>query len=180
MESELDFYHYVCLLNLVFIVGSFLFLTFVLPAPYGRHIAKGWGCLVPARLWWVIFESPNLIHIPIALLICPPLQFPNACLLAMYGIHYINRTLIYPFRVKSNPVPISIPLSALSYTLMNSYLQTAALTRLESDHVIDPLFVVGAALWLAGFLLNLQSDNILLNLRKPGETAYKIPKGGLF
>ena len=28
--------------------------------------------------------------------------------------------------------------------------------------------------------INNQSDHILINLRKPGETGYKIPKGGFF
>ncbi|KHJ76173.1 3-oxo-5-alpha-steroid 4-dehydrogenase [Oesophagostomum dentatum] len=28
--------------------------------------------------------------------------------------------------------------------------------------------------------INIQSDSILRNLRKPGETGYKIPRGGMF
>jgi 3-oxo-5-alpha-steroid 4-dehydrogenase 1 len=32
----------------------------------------------------------------------------------------------------------------------------------------------------AGMWINIQSDGILRNLRKPGETGYKIPRGGLF
>uniref|UniRef100_S4RTG0 3-oxo-5-alpha-steroid 4-dehydrogenase C-terminal domain-containing protein n=1 Tax=Petromyzon marinus TaxID=7757 RepID=S4RTG0_PETMA len=39
---------------------------------------------------------------------------------------------------------------------------------------------LGAVLWLAGLLINLHSDHILRNLRKPGETGYKIPRGGMF
>jgi steroid 5-alpha reductase family enzyme len=34
--------------------------------------------------------------------------------------------------------------------------------------------------FVIGVIINVQSDNILLNLRKPGETGYKIPEGGLF
>lgn len=30
------------------------------------------------------------------------------------------------------------------------------------------------------FVINIQSDTILLNLRKPGETEYKIPYGGMY
>merc|ERR1711988_1487790 len=44
----------------------------------------------------------------------------------------------------------------------------------------NPLFYVGVAFFLAGFSANLHSDAILRNLRKPGETGYKIPRGGLF
>lgn len=35
----------------------------------------------------------------------------------------------------------------------------------------------GSALWLIGWLMNIYSDSILRNLRKPGETGYKIPRG---
>uniref|UniRef100_A0A8D2H359 Steroid 5 alpha-reductase 1 n=1 Tax=Urocitellus parryii TaxID=9999 RepID=A0A8D2H359_UROPR len=38
----------------------------------------------------------------------------------------------------------------------------------------------GFALWLLGMLINIHSDHILRNLRKPGETGYRIPRGGLF
>ena len=31
-----------------------------------------------------------------------------------------------------------------------------------------------------GMFINIQSDQILTHLRKPGETGYKIPTGGLF
>jgi steroid 5-alpha-reductase/3-oxo-5-alpha-steroid 4-dehydrogenase 1 len=36
------------------------------------------------------------------------------------------------------------------------------------------------ALFVLGFSINLQADTILINLRQPGETGYKIPRGGLF
>ncbi|MHA1197628.1 MAG: DUF1295 domain-containing protein [Promethearchaeota archaeon] len=33
---------------------------------------------------------------------------------------------------------------------------------------------------MVGFIINIHSDHIIRNLRKPGETEYKIPKGGMF
>jgi steroid 5-alpha reductase family enzyme len=44
----------------------------------------------------------------------------------------------------------------------------------------DPRFIFGLALFFFGFVVNIQSDNILINLRKPGETGYKIPYGGFY
>ena len=35
-------------------------------------------------------------------------------------------------------------------------------------------------MFLLGFAINLQSDSILRSLRKPGETDYKVPHGGLY
>ena len=40
--------------------------------------------------------------------------------------------------------------------------------------------IVGSFLYLLGMAINWQSDGILINLRGPGETGYKIPHGGLF
>ena len=38
------------------------FITFIYlfyeNAPYGRHIKSGWGKKIPARLGWVLMESP--------------------------------------------------------------------------------------------------------------------------
>ena len=40
---------------------------------------------------------------------------------------------------------------------------------------------MGVTLFLTGFLINYQSDDILRNLRKPGEERkYKVPYGGAF
>ncbi|TMS18352.1 3-oxo-5-alpha-steroid 4-dehydrogenase 1 [Larimichthys crocea] len=46
--------------------------------------------------------------------------------------------------------------------------------------VTHPCFIAGSVLWLVGWLVNMHSDHILRNLRKPGETGYKIPTGGMF
>ena len=43
-----------------------------------------------------------------------------------------------------------------------------------------PHFIVGVAIFLSGLAINWHSDSILLNLRRPGETGYKIPRGGAF
>ena len=40
-------------------------------------------------------------------------------------------------------------------------------------------FVFGSFLFLLGFVINVHSDYILTNLRKPGETGHKIPRGKL-
>jgi len=41
-------------------------------------------------------------------------------------------------------------------------------------------FIIGVLLFFGGLAINIHSDYILRNLRKPGESGYKIPKGGLF
>ncbi|XP_032816199.1 3-oxo-5-alpha-steroid 4-dehydrogenase 1 isoform X4 [Petromyzon marinus] len=80
------------------------------------------------------------------------------------------------------------PASSQNSTVFASGLQLTPLHPIVSH---DPRLVswisnefvegqAGAVLWLAGLLINLHSDHILRNLRKPGETGYKIPRGGMF
>ena len=43
-----------------------------------------------------------------------------------------------------------------------------------------PYFYIGAALFVAGMVINLHSDYIIRHLRKPGDTRHYIPRGGMF
>nr|XP_034959244.1 3-oxo-5-alpha-steroid 4-dehydrogenase 1 [Zootoca vivipara] len=67
--------------------------------------------------------------------------------------------------------------------MYNGYLQGRSLSNyaeFSSDWPTTLRFILGFSGWLSGLLINVQSDNILRNLRKPGETGYKIPRGGMF
>jgi 3-oxo-5-alpha-steroid 4-dehydrogenase 1 len=112
----------------------------------------------------------------------------NRILLAMFIGHYVYRSLVFPFRMRGGkPMPIGICLLAASFCLFNGYIQARAWTAFEvvlpaagaaaSDHA---LFAGGVVIWAVGLYVNLHSDHILRTLRKPGETAYKIPYGGAF
>ena len=54
--------------------------------------------------------------------------------------------------------------------------RSALLLSLHNENDL-PRVAIGTFLFLLGFLINQHSDYILRNLRKPGETEYKIPKG---
>ncbi|XP_036600363.1 3-oxo-5-alpha-steroid 4-dehydrogenase 1 [Trichosurus vulpecula] len=155
--------------------------------PYGRHARARFGPPLPAKLAWSVQELPCLL-VPLYVVTCTPAQrlshWPNRILLALFIIHYLQRSLIFPFLIRGGkPVPITIVLFAFTFCTFNGYLQSQYLSNyaVYSDNwVKDPRFVTGCAIWLIGMLINVYSDNILRNLRKPGETGYKIPRGGLF
>ncbi|CAN0015160.1 unnamed protein product, partial [Hapterophycus canaliculatus] len=46
--------------------------------------------------------------------------------------------------------------------------------------LVDPRFLIGSVMFAAGMGINIHSDGILRRLRAPGETGYKIPRGGMF
>ncbi|VDO91681.1 unnamed protein product [Heligmosomoides polygyrus] len=137
-----------------------------------EHIPHGFlstfliGCLlivqfqvmIPARVAWVVQEMPSFV-IPLCYIIqCRSLA--GVVLLTVFLLHYFNRTFIYPFQIKSgNGTPWYICLSAIVFCIWNGYIQVCVIV------------------FAAGMFINIQSDAILRNLRNPGETGYKIPRG---
>ena len=101
-------------------------------------------------------------------------------------VHYVNRGLIFPMRTRTTgkQIPILIVVFALSFQLVNGFLNAMALGQLSNQNVPEwlaqPNVLIGLAVFLLGWLINLRSDEVLLNLRSPGETNYLIPTGGLF
>jgi steroid 5-alpha reductase family enzyme len=50
----------------------------------------------------------------------------------------------------------------------------------ELDWLKDPRFILGIGIFVSGYAINRWADHQLRNLRKKGETGYRIPYGGLF
>uniref|UniRef100_A0A8C3BUR9 3-oxo-5alpha-steroid 4-dehydrogenase (NADP(+)) n=1 Tax=Cairina moschata TaxID=8855 RepID=A0A8C3BUR9_CAIMO len=94
------------------------------------------------------------------------------------------RALVFPFLIRQGkPTPFFTFLLALLFCVYNGYLQGRSLSNYAeypSGWLKDPRFVAGFIGWLVGMAINIHSDHILRNLRKPGETGYKIPRGGMF
>ncbi|XP_007951454.1 3-oxo-5-alpha-steroid 4-dehydrogenase 1, partial [Orycteropus afer afer] len=154
----------------------------VVGSPYGRYSSQWMGWRLPARPAWVLQELPSLV---LPLLECARGDghlrcWPNALLMAMFLVHYAHRSLIFPFLIRSGtPMPSYTCALAFVFCACNGYLQSRYLSRYAEyaeDWVTDPRFLTGFAMWLVGMLINIHSDHILRNLRKPGETGYKIPR----
>jgi len=102
-------------------------------------------------------------------------------------VHYINRSLIFPLRTRTTgkKMPFIIMLLAIFFNLANAgingyYLGFHPEAIYPESWLTNPYFLIGISVFLIGFFINQQSDHILLNLRKPGETGYKIPHGEMF
>lgn len=162
---------------------------FFITAPFGRHTSEKWGKTINNKLGWFIMESPSLL-IMLYFLFTGINTFRSYVwiLFAVWILHYANRSFIYPLRIKATPkqIPIFIVLNAILFNFMNAGLNGYCLSRLASTEdynlnwLYSPHFIIGIILFFTGALINLKSDTILINLRKPGETGYKIPKGFLF
>ena len=180
--SDADKVYYLSIgmiLNAVFVAPI---LTYLLPAYYGRYTGK-YTMAIPANISWILQESPAFL-IPAFCCMGGEVSHVNQILLGMLCLHYFQRSFIYPMLLRTkNPVPISITFFALLFCTYNGYLQGLSLStgpQYAPSTLNSPHFIIGSILFLAGMAGNMHSDSILRNLRKPGESGYKIPFGGMF
>jgi 3-oxo-5-alpha-steroid 4-dehydrogenase 1 len=106
--------------------------------------------------------------------------------LVMWEAHYIHRAFIYPFSRRAGAggmVAVVVGMGFL-FNIGNAYLNGRYLFTLSGGYsnswLLTPQFICGAALFVAGFVINRWADDSLRNLRQPGESGYKIPEGGLY
>lgn len=160
-------------------------LLFSINAPYGRHVSSKWGVMISNRLGWIIMESPPLWLFSFFFFTGNVFNQPvNLCLFAFWIMHYINRDLIFPFRIKSTgkKMPVSIMLFALIFNGFNGFFNGYYLGHIAnyaSSWFYDPRFIAGLLLFIGGAFINIYSDNILIKLRK-NAPSYQIPQRGLF
>ena len=184
--TEIAFHNYLLLLWLLLAGMVFVILWFK-TAPYGRHTRGGGGPTMPERLGWVVMESVSAVGMGVLFLLGDRWSsLPALAALLLWECHYVYRAFVYPLRRKTTGkrIPVVVVLFGVLFNTGNAYINGRYLFTLSAprpdDWIIGVRFLVGLALFVAGFLINVQSDNILLALRKPGETGYKIPRGGLF
>ena len=184
--TEKLIYSLIVLSGLVAAAAVFISLFFI-SAPYGRHARRGWGPLIPNHLGWVIMESPSAIVFALTFIL-GTLQKDLAMFvfLGMWEAHYIHRGFIYPFMIRDGrkKMPVLVMLLGFSFNVGNSYTNGHYLFSLSGGYpnswLFDPRFLIGGAIFLAGYIINRWADRTLQVLRKPGEMGYKIPFGGLY
>lgn len=165
--------------------------TFVLllriRAPYGRHVRPGWGRTIPHRVGWVVMETVS----PLTLVLAwasggSGRDAWTLTFVALWLLHYANRAVVYPFasRWAGRRMPVVIMGSAVLFNAVNGALNGwwfgHVASPMPSGWILDPRFVLGAVLFVAGAAINLWADGVLRRLRRPGETGYAIPRGGLY
>lgn len=183
--TEATFYDWLLIGFAVVAALTFPFLFFV-TAPYGRHTREGWGPKINATLGWVLMEWPS----PVLFAVCfalgdRPVSVASILFLVLWEAHYVHRAFIFPFRRRGGQkdMPLSIAASGFLFNVINGYLNGRYLFQFGPDYeawTTDPRLYIGAALFILGYAINQHADHVLFNLRKPGETGYKIPRGGLY
>jgi hypothetical protein len=174
------------LVGLIVAVAVFVALFFI-SAPYGRHARRGWGLMVPNHIGWFGMEAPAVIIFALCFAMgTAPKNLPLVLFFGLWELHYIHRAFIYPWTIRDGhkKMPIAVILLGFGFNLGNAYANGRYLFTISGGYsenwLFDPRFLIGGIFFLAGFIINRWADLALRALRKPGETHYSIPMGGLF
>ena len=81
-------------------------------------------------------------------------------------------------------MPLLIIGMGIFFNAANTFFNGLHLFHFSLDYPVswlsDIRFIGGMVLFVAGFAINQHADHVLFSLRRPGETGYKIPRGGLY
>lgn len=130
-------------------------------------------------------ELPAMLVIA-ALVLASPLAFEPAALvpLLFWQFHYTYRTFIFPalMRPSVKTFPALLVVFAIAFNVLNGYNNAGALLHnAQSGPVLSGMnFWTGAVIFASGFVMHAHADAVIRRLRKPGETGYSIPRGGMF
>jgi hypothetical protein len=108
-------------LELALAVATVIGLCFV-TAPYGRFRRSGWGPTLPARVAWVVMESPAPLLFAVVYATGAHRAHPvPLTLLALWQSHYLYRTFAYPFLIRgSGRLPVAVVLLAIGFNVLNA------------------------------------------------------------
>ena len=156
-------------------------------AGYGYLFDRRYGPPLPNKVGWVMMEAPVFIMMCVLWVMSPRMW--DAAPLALFLIfqsHYLQRSFIFPLLMRGNSkMPLGIVLMGMLFNTLNALMQGGWIFYVSpADYYADwfsqPFIYIGAAVFIIGMFINLQSDYIIRHLRKPGDTRHYIPRGGMF
>ena len=161
---------------------------FHVDAGYGKFYQPKWGPSLDNHLGWFLMEVPVFI----AMLLLWGFSDRRSDLarlvfLLLFELHYFHRSFIFPRQLRGHSrMPWSIILMGMLFNTLNALMQGGWIFYVSpaeyypGDWLLRLPFLAGTALFFAGMYINIQSDSIIRHLRKPGDTAHYLPRGGMF
>lgn len=179
--------------NILLIVMAILALVifialYFIDAGYGMLFSKKWGTTLPNKIGWFVMESV-VFFVMFALWLFSPrkLELTPFIFFLFFELHYAQRSFIYPLLMKGNSrMPVGIMLMAIVFNTLNGYIQGKWIFYLSPETLYTlkwletPQFIVGTTIFFIGMFINIHSDHIIRNLRKPGDTNHYLPQKGLY
>jgi hypothetical protein len=171
-------FNYNNLLLIEYVFGTIFFIIlFKFQAPYGKFFNEKYGPSINGKLAWFIFESVPLFSFNYFYDYSK--QNIKLIFAIMFNLHYINRGLIYPIRMKRmKPNALISGLTAVMYNILNGYLNATQFMNYQYNLYT---LLIGILVFSIGMYLNIQADNHLIELKERcRKNEYKLPVEGLF
>lgn len=180
-------FNIVLIVMTVMAVVVFVSLFFV-DAGYGRFYAPKWGPAIDNRLGWMLMEAPVFVAMLLLWWLSDRREDGiRLVFLLLFELHYFHRAFVFPWLMRGrSKMPLSIIGTAVLFNTLNAYMQggwlfyVSPVNYYSADWLTSLPFLAGTALFLFGMGVNIHSDRIIRNLRKPGDTAHYLPRGGMF
>lgn len=176
-------------LLVISIMAAVVFVAlFFVTAGYGKFATEKWGPSVNNKIGWVLMESPVFILMIILWAMSDRALEPALLVIfSIFQLHYFQRSFIFPLLLKGKSrMPLSIVAMSAIFNTLNALMQGGWLfyispeERYQTEWLTSWQFITGTIVFFIGFGINLHSDHIIRNLRKPGDTAHYLPSGGMY
>ena len=165
-------------------VVAFVALYYV-RAGYGIFRTDKWGTSLNNKIGWMLMEAP-VFFVMLYLWWASDVRTDTVPLLffLLFELHYFQRSFIFPFLMKGKSrMPWVIVLLGALFNVFNGLLQGEWLFYLSEYNeawLSTSSFWMGLILFFAGMGINLHSDHVIRNLRKPGDTRHYLPRKGMY
>jgi 3-oxo-5-alpha-steroid 4-dehydrogenase 1 len=186
---------YYLIMTIMAVMAVIVFVAlFFFKAGYGYLSTSNWGPKISNRTAWVLMEAPAFIF-----LTCQTIRFALSgvdtgnskhvlyIMAGLYLLHYFQRSFIFPLMMRGkSTMPVAIMLMGLTFNTLNAYIiggwlyAEAPAGMYGPEWLLSPQFITGAIIFFTGMAINLHSDHVIRNLRKPGDTKHYIPRKGFY
>lgn len=157
-------------------------------APYGMTFSRRWGPSIGNKAGWIIMELPAFVLVALIWILSPRRgEVAPEVMASLFLLHYFQRTFIFPFLMRGKSrMSFVIVVCGMLFNSINAYLIGGWLFFLAPEGMyapgwlLSPQFIIGTAIFFGGMAINLHSDNVVRNLRAPGDTRHYIPMRGFY
>lgn len=179
-----------CLAQIIMAAVGFLcfIALYFIPAGYGKMIGKQWGFSFNNKAAWILMELPALlVMVSVVFVFDYAHRLVRILLASFYILHYVQRTLIFPFLLKGkSKMPLVIVLMGIGFNTVNAVLIGLWIFYFSPAEyyamawLLNPRFILGTLLFCSGMIINIRSDAYIRSLRKQGDSKHYYPCGGMY
>ena len=167
---------------------------FFFKAGYGYLSSSNWGPKINNKVAWILMEAPAfifLLYYTVSFSLSG-IETGNSKIVlyimaGLFLLHYFQRSFIFPLLMRGkSTMPIAVMLMGLVFKTLNAYMiggwlyGAAPSGMYTTAWLYSPKFIIGLVIFFLGMGINLHSDHVIRNLRKPGDTKHYIPYKGFY